>query len=240
MNGRVINPLIAYAIEHGLERSELIAIAGVDKRDISPDSAALLYAKVKTAAEAGDPFAMCLCCSFLTNGFGTRKDSQEAFNWALRSARMDFAPGHFEAGFCFERSIGTNADLESAKQHYLSALNGGYGFAAYHLAMMYHAGKFGEAFKKNAVPYASQAFEMGESLGAYMLGHWYETGDGVSRDASEALSWYEKASNAGNFLASFRLGAAYKRGELGVTPSHSRSQEYEALSASQSAEAFKT
>ncbi len=229
------DPLLAYSEAKGEKHSELVKELFARSFSQTSESAASdAYSACKRAADEGSSLAMCICSRFCRVGFGTRQSNEDSFKWAERATESGFAPAHYELGKCYEEGIGVTRDLNLARKHYQLAADGGFGFAACHLATMCHDGKFGMAERMRFIQYAEQAYELGEPLAPMTLAIWYENGDGVIRNDREAATWYVRAAELGNFAASLRLSMAYAHGELGLKKDPQMAKKYESLCGSQS------
>ena len=63
----------------------------------------------------------------------------------------------------------------------------------------------------------------------YAIGRWYHFGLGGEENKNQAVVWYTKAKNGGNSAAMDCLGAAYELGDLGLTQSTTKANEFYAL-----------
>ena len=221
------DPLFVYASKVAPEAPKLLRIFGLHKNDGDGAIAHDAFTECKGAAEKGSPFAMCLCSRLCLSGWGTQRSLESAFHWAKRAADAGYAPGHYELGKCYEQGIGVSKDLDVARKEYEMAIEGGFAFAACHLAELYHSTSFGEPDFATAIRYAKRGYELGDPLAPYLVATWFEEGDGVIRNEKEAAVWYERASELGNYFASSRLCRAYRLGQLGLAKDSSLAKEYE-------------
>lgn len=212
----LVDPALAYATQSGPVPPELVQICHLDKTRWDDATARRSYKTILLAAEAGSPFAMCMCCRFCQAGWGREQSNEEALEWAKKADKAGFAPGCFELGNCYEKGIGVPANIDQACDHYKLAVDRGFGFAACHLASLYHSGRLGKQNNSEAVRYATLAYELKDPASPLLMAGWYEDGDGVIRNEKEAVLWYSRAAELGNFIASNRLSRAYELGELGL------------------------
>lgn len=79
-------------------------------------------------AMGGDPEAMLGLCAWylIGNPPNLLKDEIEAFQWALKSANANFPKAQFTVGYFYERGIGCDADLNTAKKWFKEADSNGY------------------------------------------------------------------------------------------------------------------
>ncbi len=228
-----IDPTVVYASRNGIIPPKLFAIFTMDTRVCSQEEAADAFETVKSFAQNGSPFAMCMCSRFSQSGWGTVKSGDNAFSWANKASASGFAPGHYELGICYEAGIGVDRNIDEALRCWVLASDAGFGFAALHLAIIHHSGKLGFPDHALALKWAMRAYELDEPMAPLELARWFEEGEGVARDESVALMWYERASKLGNFLASSRLCLAYGFGDLGLGKDNELAAKYQALSLAQ-------
>lgn len=229
----LIDPTLAYALEHDPPDPVLQEICQQDTTKWDQATASRNYELFREAAEAGSPFAMCICSRFCRAGWGQKASEERALTWVRESARKGFAPGLFELGSCYEQGVGVPIDLEEARRYYSLAVEGGFGFAGCHLAVMYHSGRFGPPDIIKALQYANLGYQLKDAMAPVLLGSWYENGEGVIRNQQEAVLWYRRAAELGNFFASDRLARAYARGELGLPKDAALAKKFESILDSQ-------
>jgi TPR repeat protein len=226
----IVDPLLLYTSKKKMiVDPELVRIFELDKTQCDAVTAHRYFDNVQQAAEAGSGFAMCMLARLFQAGWGRPKSGEEAFRWAKKASEIEFAPGDYEFGKCYDEGIGTVRDLELARKYYELATKGEFGFAAFRLAQMYHSGQFGALESGRAFYYAIRSYELGEMLAPLEIGRWYEDGDGVSKSVKEATFWFERAAEMGNFFASHRLHQAYSFGELGLTKNAEMARKYEEM-----------
>jgi len=229
LNANLSDPLLVYATRVDAVAPDLLRICKLDFRQVDESVAQRGFSSFREAAEKGSAFAMCMCSRFCRTGWGVPQSNVEAFRWAEKAGVAGYAPGHYEVGKCYEEGIGVLANLDRARQCYEEAAEGGFGFAAYHLAEMYSSGKFGDANVVKAIERAKWADHLNEPMASLLLAKWYEEGIGVGKDLNEAVSWYFRAADLGNFFASFRLSMAYQLGELGLPKDQDKAKKYQDL-----------
>jgi hypothetical protein len=230
----IADPTLLFASMHSAIDPELISVCSLDVRNCDTSTARLAFEKSREIAESGSAFAMCMCSRFCREGWGTAQSDDDAFKWAKRASDTRFPPGQYELGRCYEDGIGVRHDLEEACRNYIMASDGGFGFAACHLASIYHTKEPGSSGNAKAFEWAKRAYELNESMAPLELARWYEQGEGVIKNEREAAIWYARASELGNFLASSRLSMAYALGNLGFQQNAEMARKYEELSYSQS------
>lgn len=225
----LIDPAVLFSIRNETADQHVIEIFCADKSVWTAEVAEQAYQLVKAAAENGSALAMCLCSRFHGAGWGRPVSTVTAFEWAKQSADTGFPPGCFELGNCYENGIGVPCDLEQARYLYVLAVEGGFGFAACHLANLYHSGRFGQRDTHLALHYANLGYQLKDAMAPLLIATWFENGDGVIRNESEAVLWYTRAAELGNFFASNRLNNAYTSGELGLPRDPKLAQRFESM-----------
>jgi len=225
--------LLAFALKEGPVNPELVGLA--QRHGTPPDAAAArhYYEVFERAASDGSAYAMCVCSRCCVVGWGRPQSHAEAFRWAKNAAATGFAPGHFDLGSCYEQGLGVQRDLDQARYHYELAVEGGFGFAGYQLAMLYHSGGLGGRNTMKAIEWAKRAYELREPMAANVIANWYEAGEGMPRSDQDAVLWYERAVALGDMFASHRLSMAYAAGDLGLPKDQELSRKYLSICESQ-------
>lgn len=195
-------------------------------KEIDQASASQTYNACLAAAERGSAFAMCLCSRLSFAGAGVQQSNDDAFSWASKAAAAAYPPGHFELGKCYEKGVGVQADLGRARDEYERAAQGGFGFAATHLADLHQSGRLGKSDAISAMQFAELGNDLGEPMAPYLIATWYEEGRGVIRNDGEALRWYQRAAELGNALACLHLSMVYSRGLLGQRKDRQLAKKY--------------
>jgi TPR repeat protein len=227
------DPILRFASSRETIDPALVDICLADKTKWNAAAAKQACEIVQVAARAGSAFARCMCFGFSLAGLGQVKSNDSAFQWATGAADVGFPPGNFLLGKCHEEGIGVPIDLERARQYYELAADGGFGFAACHLAALFHSGRLGNANRLRALDYAALAYQLNDPMAPLLLGGWYEEGDSVIRNENEAVLWYTRAAELGNFFACDRLSRAYALGELGLPKDMELAKKYESMFDSQ-------
>jgi TPR repeat protein len=224
----IASPIVTFELRHGTTDASLVELSAVNLKSLNADQAHKVHLQVRSAAEKGSPFAMCLCARWPATHGRDKPTDKERFSWAGRAALTDYPPGLFELGLCFEKGIGAPLDLARALTLYERSSAGGFGFASHRLGIAYMDGHFGTVDAPRAIALMELAYQQGEAFGALQLGQWLEAKDGVTADLAAAASWYERASEMGNFFATQRLQMAYMLGELGLPRDANMAKRYEA------------
>ena len=93
-----------------------------------------------------------------------------------------------------------------------SSAEDGEAWAAFNLALSYHAGRDVPVNKREAVRWYRVAAEKGYAAAQANLGYCYETAFGVAIDYGEAVRWYQRAAIQGHPYAQYSLGKKYQTG----------------------------
>lgn len=210
-----VDPTLCFAVQIESLDPTWIDICLQDKTKWDRATAQNYYEIFRKGAEAGSPFAMCICSRFCLAGLG-QSSVEMALEWVAKAVACGSALGYFEMGGLYQRGIGLPKDVDQARSHYLSSAKLGFGFAATQLAEMYRTGQFGSIDMGSAIEFATLAYQLDDSMSPLLIAGWYERGDGVAKDEEEAVRWYVRAAEMGNFLASLRLSEAYANAELGL------------------------
>lgn len=228
------DPMVGYELRTGGETDpSFLQAAEASKAKLTAEEAHAVFDRFEQAANAGNPFSMCMCSRLSHIGWGTARSDAECYRWARQAAALGYGPGLYELGMCFELGRGVSKDMSEAAKLYECASQARFGFAAHRLGRGYMTGDFGVIDPAKAVEYMRRAYELGESLGAFHLGEWFESGRGVSQNLTASVAWYTKASELGDGFASLRLCEAYMRGELGLPRNEQLARHYEELSGRQ-------
>ncbi|CCH45199.1 hypothetical protein BN7_4780 [Wickerhamomyces ciferrii] len=91
--------------------------------EVIPQDADLSIHYYTQAALGGDAESMLSLCAWylVGNPPNLEKDEKEAFQWALRAANQGLPKGQFAVGNFFEKGLGIEKDLNTAKQWYEKA-----------------------------------------------------------------------------------------------------------------------
>lgn len=224
---RNVDPTLGFAVQSELFDPLWIDICLQDKTKWDRATAQNYYEIFRKGAEAGSPFAMCICSRFSLAGLGQSRSAEKALEWVAMAVACESALGHFEMAGFYQRGIGLPVHLDQARAHYLSSAKLGFGFAATQLAVMYQTGQFGSIDMASAIEYATLAYQLNDAMAPLMIANWFERGDGVAKNEEEAARWYMQAAEMGNFLASLRLSEAYANAELGLPKDETLAKKFE-------------
>ncbi|CDR40212.1 CYFA0S04e05996g1_1 [Cyberlindnera fabianii] len=95
--------------------------------EVVPQDADLSIHYYTQAAVAGDPESMLSLCAWylMGNPPNLEKDNFEAFQWAIRAAKLGLPKAQSTVGHFYEKGIGCDVNLESAKYWYTLATENG-------------------------------------------------------------------------------------------------------------------
>jgi TPR repeat protein len=223
------SPVVMFELSQPTADASLIALAESRLSTLSEKEAHEVFLRVREAADAGSPFAMCACAQWRKAGGQSELSDIERYGWAARAASTGYPPGLCELAYLTENGLGVAKNPARALELYESAVASGYGFAAFQIGMAFSRGALGNVDVPRAIRFMERACELGEPRAALALGQWFESGEMVGPDHVKALSWYERASALGDAAATFRLHQAYLFGELGASRDAAIARGYETL-----------
>ena len=125
--------------------------------------------------------------------------------------------------------IGLTRDEKAAVAWYQKAVDGGYAYAMYKLAIAYRDGRGVERDLEKAFELFSQAAEKGEKRSYLSLGYALTNGEGAEADPQAGLKWYFKSDNR---IAKSNIAELYQKG-IGVEQSDKKARHWYRRSANQ-------
>lgn len=137
-------------------------------------------------------------------GLLTEKEGKEedAIQWYLHAAELDFVDAQVNLGVCYELGKGTVLNINEAIKWYKKAADQDDKDGVYNYARL-NAG----AISSNELAILYQkAAEKGHTEACINLGICYEIGKGIPIDYEKAKYWYELAASKNHPLAWFNLG----------------------------------
>lgn len=131
-------------------------------------------------------------------GDGLKQDQVMAAQLYRAAAELGSIEAQNWLGYCFQHSIGVEANDENAFEWYRRSADAGYAPAQNNLALLYLTGRGTERSLLRAFEYFEKSAAQGDDWGLNNLGGMYEMGWGVTKDTRRALELYGKAVEAGN------------------------------------------
>ncbi len=129
--------------------------------------------------------------------------------WRL-AAEQENALAQNNLGYCYEKGIVVDKDLNEAVRLYSLAAEKGNPSGQNNLGYCYKNGIGVEKNLKEAVRLYRLAADQGNASAQNNLGYCYECGDGVKKSFKEAMSLYHLAADQGNASAQNSLDFWYK------------------------------
>jgi localization factor PodJL len=167
-------------------------------------------AKLRDAAQKGDPGAAYEVAVRFAEGHGVASNLPEAARWFEHAAQAGLAPAQFRLGSLYEKGQGVKKDLDKARQNYLAAAAQGNAKAMHNLAVLYAEGFTGKPDFANAVQWFQKAANYGIADSQYNLAVLYARGLSGSKNLVESYKWFALAAAQGD------KEAAHKRDEVGA------------------------
>ncbi|MBO7489656.1 MAG: sel1 repeat family protein [Bacteroidales bacterium] len=143
------------------------------------------------------------------NGYGTKRNQQEAARFYSMAAAKGNVEGMREAGILYM----SLKQSKEADEWLKKAVDAGDTTASYYYGKMYFDGKIVQKDDAKAVRYLTVAANSGMAAAQYEMGNAYYRGEGVTKDLKQALDWHIKAALQGNWPASWGVACSYKNGE---------------------------
>ena len=164
-------------------------------------------------AKQGDPVVENELVDLYSEGYGTAKDDEEAFYWALKSAEQGYWRSQNKLGDMYYWGKGVEQDYAQAVEWYRKSAENGYSVSQNNLGNMYYWGKGVEQDYAQAVEWYRKSAENGYSVSQNNLGNMYYWGKGVEQDYAQAVEWYRKAAEKGYDWGMNNVGNCYRDGE---------------------------
>ena len=111
----------------------------------------------KSLAERGSVESQVFLGWMYQNGLGVRKDSNTAYSWYEKAAKLGSAEGQFYLA----KSCARKKDYEGAKDWYLKSADKGYAPALFRLGWIYDIGRGVKEDKEKALYYYTRAVNLG-------------------------------------------------------------------------------
>ncbi len=179
----------------------------------------LMIAETKEQAEAGNTEAQAKYAGILallaqdSTELGSDADSQEAFQWAQKSAAKYDLDGIFTLARFYADGAGTPKDAVKAFRLFERAANKGHVPSQARLGQMYFQGEGTEENPQAAYEWSRKAAAAGDMNGMSNLAACYLLGKGVDQNRGKAVEWLQKAAELGDESAKGlleKLGAPLK------------------------------
>lgn len=140
------------------------------------------------------------------NGYGVKRDYEEALKWFIQAGEKDNEPeAQYLAGCCYLKGKGTEIDEEEAAEWFEMAAAQGFEKAQYQLGLMYKKGTGVIKDAEKAVGLLRASAEQGNAQAQYHLGCCYGEGEGVEKNYNEAITWLKRSLENGYKTASEML-----------------------------------
>ena len=166
------------------------------------------------ARSAGNAWGALALGGLSERGLGVPRSYEVAANLYSEAASAGLALADYSLGKLYARGAGVPRDANEAARRYDRALRGGVNVA--YAGLMWLAFDTTPPSYPQAVGWAQQAADAGQSDGALVLGWCYLTGNGVRhQDPVLGAIWYREAARQGSADAMARLGIMARDG-LGV------------------------
>ena len=155
-----------------------------------------MFPVILDLAKQGDPVVEKELVDLYNGGYGTEKDNEEAFYWALKSAEKGYDQGMYNVASCYIDGEGVEKDGEKAIEWFKKAYekNGeAAGDAANRIGLIYEGGYGVEKDDVKKVEWYRKSAEKGYDWGMYNVACCYRDGEGVEKDGEKAIEWFKKA-----------------------------------------------
>ena len=119
----------------------------------------------------------------------------------------------YRLGWMLLNGIGTEKDIQQARNYFEKAASVGNSFAAYQLGKLYLGGEGILKDIPEALRWFNIAAQQKNQFAEYALGCLYLKGEDVPKDAEKAISHLKSVAALGNEFAEYRLGKIYLTGE---------------------------
>ncbi|KAF9023099.1 hypothetical protein BGZ52_013395, partial [Haplosporangium bisporale] len=111
--------------------------------------------------EKGNGKAMATIGNMYSQGQGTAKSAEKAFEWWLKAAQLGVPVAQNEIGYCYRDGWGTNQNLKGAVEWFTAAANNGHADACCALALSYINGRGVPANMEMAFEWFNKGAELG-------------------------------------------------------------------------------
>jgi TPR repeat protein len=147
------------------------------------------------------PHRQCILGFFYEEGFGTVRDTKQAFKCYKKIAEDGDHHAQNHLALCYQDGIGIERDDLKAFDWFKESALGGNVAAQNNLAMCYDYGKGTSPNHAKAFDLYKAAAEGGNVMAQYSLSLCYEGGYGCDENKKEARKWLKIAANNGNLAA---------------------------------------
>lgn len=161
-----------------------------------------------SAADSGLSDAQYVVGGRYYDGFGVKRDFQEAARWFRLAAEQDHPEALEHLAECYYWGRGVPKDGHLAIEWHTKAAKQGHVPSMFSIIHMYEYGRGVPQDYEKSFMYLTYLAERGDRSAQYVLGHKYHIGRGVPVDMHQAYIWLNLAAGAG------RDDAADERGEL--------------------------
>ena len=151
-------------------------------------------------------------CVVVADCFYKTEWYREAFNWYVRSARLENGASQYRIALMYDSGEGVITDHQEAFKWYVRSAQQGIAGAQYFYGCCLENGNYTEQNINEAFKYYKAAADQGVASAQYSTGACYEYGVGVNGDIRIAVSWYKKAAAQGVADAEYALGLCYESG----------------------------
>lgn len=168
-------------------------------------------------AQAGDVEAQYKLAQCYFNGtYNIKKDEEQAFSWAKKSADQQYPAATFLLGEFYDRGIVVEQDQAKAKEYYDLSYKQALplaekGDTAAQTTVGIYFGVIKNDSKK-AVEWYKKAADQDCAYAQCVLGVCYKIGDGVKKDFKKAYNLFKKSAEHGEPGGQFNFGECYYDG----------------------------
>lgn len=147
------------------------------------------------AAELGHVQAQYELGKSYLNGYGIKKDPDNAVRWFQKATQQDYAPAYRQLGDCYRWGWSLPKSNSEAMRHYHIAAQKGDVHAQYELGVLYADGYIVKKNYKEAAKWFCRSAEQGDLLSKQELGECYYYGRGVKKNYKEAARLFQETNN---------------------------------------------
>ena len=130
-------------------------------------------------------------------GYGIKKDLQQAIFWFKKSAVQGYAPAQNKLAICYFQGDGVEKNEQEGLKLFTKAAEQGNSNAQYNLAVRYYNGEGVAKDYDNAMKWALKSAAQGHDQAQFLVGILYEYGLGCQKDIEKAKEWYQQSANQG-------------------------------------------
>jgi len=182
--------------------------------------ASIAPAKIKLAAEKGDPSAQCyLGMQYFFGGIELAQDQDHAITWIRSAANQGLAAAEHNLAWRYANGDGVTMDRSQAFSWYRKAAEQGFAKSQINLGWMYASGNLDKRDYDSAEKWMQKAADQGSAEAQYQFGRLltqeFDKSGKWSPNFQVAAEWYRKAADQGYAKAQYALAEMYNTGELG-------------------------